>query len=237
MLHAEFLKKRKISAIGSLIFDQGKKNMSVSSIVGVVGRLEISYLGSEDANAPIALFLHPDPQMGGNMNNRVITSLFKQFVQSGYSCLSFNFRGVGKSEGSYDHGEGELIDAATALDYLQLKNENCSGCCIVGYSFGAWIGIQLIMRRPEVTDFLLVAPTLKTHNYEYLGPSPERGFVILPEDDPAYSDLLLENFIKQFRDSNVTSSIVPNANHFFDNQDEVLEEIVYKDFLSGTARG
>ena len=210
--------------------------MAVSSIVGVAGRLEIYYLESEEMNAPIAIFLHPDPQIGGNMHNRVISNLFKQFARNGYSCLRFNFRGVGKSEGCYDNGEGEMVDAATALDYLQLKNENCSRCCIVGYSYGAWIAVQLIMRRPEVTDFMLVAPPLESHDFEFLGPSPERGLVVVPENDPLSSDLQLENFLKQFRDNNVASSIVPDANHFMSGHDEVLAEIVQKDFLSGAVR-
>lgn len=211
--------------------------MAVSSIVGVDGRLEINYLEADEAGAPIAIFLHPDPQMGGNMHNRVVFNLFRQFARNGYSCLRFNFRGVGKSEGSYDNGDGELVDAATALDYLQLKNENCSGCCIVGYSYGAWIAVQLIMRRPEVTDFLLVAPPFKSHDFEFLGPSPGHGLVVVPEDDPLSSDLDLESFLKQFRDNNnIASSIVPNANHFLAGQDDVVAEIVQKDFLSGAAR-
>ena len=98
--------------------------MTISSIVGQAGRLEINYLESEEMNAPIAIFLHPDSQMSGSISNRVIYRLFHQFYSNGYSCLRFNFRGVGKSEGAYDNGEGELIDAATALDFLQLKNEN-----------------------------------------------------------------------------------------------------------------
>ena len=211
--------------------------MLAQSIVGPAGRLEISYLESTNLNAPLALFLHPDPQIGGSMNNRIIYNLFKQFSRHDYTCLRFNYRGVGKSEASFDNGEGELIDAATALDYLQLKNENSRGCCIVGYSFGAWIAVQLMMRRPEVNEFLLVAPPFQTHNFEFLGPAPERGLVIVPENDSQATALDLDKFLKQFHNKpQISASIISDANHFFSNKDEELADIVSKDFLSGAAR-
>ena len=83
---------------------------------GPDGRLEGRYHHSKTTNAPIALLLHPHPQYGGTMNNRVVYQLYHAFTQRGFSVLRFNFRGVGRSQGAYDEGIGELSDAASALD-------------------------------------------------------------------------------------------------------------------------
>ncbi|MEQ8699419.1 MAG: CocE/NonD family hydrolase, partial [Bauldia litoralis] len=107
---------------------------------GPDGRLEGRYQHGKGPNPPIALFLHPHPQHGGTMNNKIVYRMFHIFARRGFSCLRFNFRGVGRSQGVYDRGEGELSDAAAALDWLQSHNENATQCWIGGYSFGAWIG-------------------------------------------------------------------------------------------------
>src|SRR3546814_14701154 len=107
---------------------------------GPDGRLEGRYQHGKKSNAPIALILHPHPQHGGTMNNKVVYTLYHAFTRRGFSCLRFNFRGVGRSQGTFSRGEGELADAAAALDWLQCYNENAPQCWIAGFSFGAWIG-------------------------------------------------------------------------------------------------
>src|SRR4029079_2769463 len=120
---------------------------------GPDGRLEGRYHQSKTEHAPIAIILHPHPQYGGNMNNKVVFTLFHVFVNRGFSVLRFNTRGVGRSQGAFDNGQGELSDAAAALDWLQSMNPDAKQCWIAGFSFGAWIGMQLLMRRPEIDGF------------------------------------------------------------------------------------
>jgi alpha/beta superfamily hydrolase len=96
------------------------------------------------------MILHPHPQAGGTMNDRVTQALYKTFVARGFATLRFNFRGVGRSQGSFDNGVGELSDAAAALDWVQSIHPEASATWIAGYSFGALIGMQLLMRRPEI---------------------------------------------------------------------------------------
>ena len=88
-------------------------------------------------NAPLALILHPHPLHGGTMNNKVVFDLFHMFARRGFSVLRFNFRGVGRSQESFDHGQGELRDAAAALDWMQQHNANSSGL----------LGRRLLVRR------------------------------------------------------------------------------------------
>jgi alpha/beta superfamily hydrolase len=125
---------------------------------GPDGRLEGRYHHSKETGAPLALIMHPHPLHGGTMNNRVAYTMYQSFQKLGFSVMRFNFRGVGRSQGRYDGGIGEISDAAAALDWMQAVNPNHGGLWISGYSFGAFVGMQLLMRRPEVSGWVSVAP-------------------------------------------------------------------------------
>ncbi len=86
--------------------------------------------------------------------------------------LRFNFRGVGRSQGAFDHGTGELADAAAALDWGAVGQSRCPACWIAGVSFGAWIGMQLLMRRPEVEGFISIAAPASLYDFSFLAPCP-----------------------------------------------------------------
>ena len=131
----------------------------------------------------MALVLHPHPQHGGTMNNKLVYALYQSFVRRGFSTLRFNFRGVGRSQGSFDRGEGELSDAAAALDWLQTYNPNAGTCWVAGFSFGAWIGMQLLMRRPEIESFIAVAPPANIYDFTFLAPCPSSGLILQGDQD------------------------------------------------------
>lgn len=196
-------------------------------INGPAGRLEGRYQHSANAAAPIALVLHPHPQHGGTMNNKIVYTLHHAFARQGFSVLRFNFRGVGRSQGSYDRGEGELADAASALDWLQTYNPNASSCWIGGFSFGAWIGMQLLMRRPEIAAFISVAPPANLYDFSFLAPCPSSGLVIQGSADEivpeAASKKLVDKLAHQ-RDITIDYHTIPGANHFFQGHLEELEK-------------
>jgi len=139
---------------------------------GPAGRLEARYHHSKPSGSPIAILLHPHPSFGGTMNNPIVHSLYYMFAQRGFSVLRFNFRGVGRSQGIFENGAGELADAASALDWLQSYNREAKICWIGGISFGAWISMQLLMRRPEISGFISVAPLAKHYDFSFLAPCP-----------------------------------------------------------------
>ncbi len=142
---------------------------------GPAGRLEGRFHPSTQRGAPIAIILHPHPQFGGTMNNQIVYNLYYAFAERGFSVLRFNFRGVGRSQGAFDHGQGELSDAAAALDWVQTINPDARACWIAGVSFGSWIGMQLLMRRPEVEGFISVAPPANRFDFSFLAPCPSSG--------------------------------------------------------------
>jgi alpha/beta superfamily hydrolase len=91
---------------------------------------------------PAAVICHPHPLGGGNMHNRVVSTLARSLAASGVTALRFNFRGVERSGGSHDYGRGERADVAGALDWLQLQPQvDLWRLSVVGYSFGAWVGL------------------------------------------------------------------------------------------------
>ena len=96
--------------------------MSEVIMKGPEGRLEGQFYPAQRPNSPLAMILHPHPERGGSMNNKVVYRVFQTFSSMGFSTLRFNFRGVGRSQGEYDFGQGELSDAASALDWMQSFN-------------------------------------------------------------------------------------------------------------------
>ena len=192
---------------------------------GPAGRIEGRYQPASEPNAPVAIVLHPHPEFGGTMNNQIVYHLFYMFAKRGFSVLRFNSRGVGRSQGMFDHGIGELQDAASALDWLQSINKESRGCWIAGFSFGAWIGMQLLMRRPEAEGFISVAPPENLYDFSFLAPCPSSGLIIHGEKDrvaPPHAVQKLVDKLKAQKGITIEQQTVPGANHFFEDKTEDL---------------
>ena len=150
-------------------------------INGAQGKLQGFYKNKESSDN-IGLVLHPRNCIENSMNNNVVSALFETFEKNNFSTLKINFRGVEKSDGELEEdGLGELSDAATALDWLQEQNQDVDNCWIAGVDFGAWIGSQLLMRRPEVIGFINIATPIKDFDFSFLTPCPASGLIIHPD--------------------------------------------------------
>jgi uncharacterized protein len=197
---------------------------------GPEGRLEGRYHPQPERDAPLALILHPHPKYGGTMNNRVVHNLHYAFHGMGFTAMRFNFRGVGRSQGEYDEGIGELSDAAAALDYMQALNPNARGCWVAGFSFGAWIGMQLLMRRPEVGGFVSAAPPANMYDFTFLAPCPASGLIVNGTADrvaPPEDTRALVARLKEQRGITITHVEIAGAGHFFEDaaMDEMLTTV------------
>ena len=198
-------------------------------INGPEGRIEGRYHHARGGTAPMALVLHPHPLHGGTMNNKLVYTLYQCFVRRGFSTLRFNFRGVGRSQGSFDRGEGELADAAAALDWLQGYNPNAATCWVAGYSFGAWIGMQLLMRRPEIDAFISVSPPANQYDFSFLAPCPSSGIIIQGEADEVVTPSAVQKLVDKLRTQRhitIHHDLIPGANHFFANELDLLMKSV-----------
>ncbi|KQT83525.1 alpha/beta hydrolase [Aurantimonas sp. Leaf443] len=192
---------------------------------GPAGRLEGRYQAAKGKNAPIAIVLHPHPRFGGTMNNQIVYQLFYMFVERGFTTLRFNFRGIGRSQGEFDHGSGELSDAAAALDWVQSIHPDSKQCWVAGYSFGSWIGMQLLMRRPEIEGFISVAPQPNSYDFSFLAPCPSSGLIIHGDKDRVAPPKDVQTLVEKLKTQKgilITQKIMEGANHFFSEHTEEL---------------
>src|SRR6185503_3752553 len=201
-------------------FKGASKRVRMPEVVltGAAGRIEGRYTQGKSETAPVALILHPHPKAGGQMNNPVTVQLFHLFMKRGFSVLRFNFRGVGRSQGEFDGGIGELADAATALDWLQSTNPAASQCWVAGYSFGAWIGMQLLMRRPETDGFIAVSPPTNAYDFSFLAPCPASGLILHGSADSVVPPVDVERVVSKLRTQKgiiIDYDLVEGANHFW----------------------
>lgn len=197
-------------------------------ITGQAGRIEARYHPAEEPNAPIALVMHGHPMFGGTMNNPIPHALYHMFARKGFAVLRFNFRGVGRSQGFFDNGAGELADAAAALDWLQARVPEARTCWLAGVSFGSWISMQLLMRRPEVQGFLTIAPLARHYDFSFLAPCPTSGLIVHGEKDRVTPPEVVENMVKKTKTQKgitITLKIMAGANHFFENRVPELIDI------------
>jgi alpha/beta superfamily hydrolase len=203
-------------------------------INGPAGRMEARYSHSKTPNAPLALVLHPAPDRGGSMNHRIPYSIYQAMVERGFSTLRFNFRGVGESQGVYDKGEGELSDAAAALDWMQALNPNAPYVWIAGFAFGSWIGMQLLMRRPEIKGFVAVSPPANEIDFSFLAPCPQSGLIIQGEKDNIIPEPAVQKVVERLnmqKGIKIDYRVIPNANHFYNDQVDTMIEHIH-DYLN-----
>ena len=189
-------------------------------LTGAAGRIEALYSRGKAENAPIALILHPHPKTQGHMNNAVTVALYRVFMKRGFATLRYNSRGVGKSQGEFDSGMGELGDAATALDWLQADNPTASQTWVAGYQYGAYIGMQLLMRRPETDGFISVTPPASVYDFSFLAPCPSSGLFVHGDKDRVAPLKEVQAMIEKLKTQKgilIEHAIIPGANHFFEN--------------------
>ena len=198
-------------------------------IPGPSGRIQAKYFKSKQQAAPVALVLQPHPQYGGTMNNRIISETYNCFYRNNFSVIRINFRGVEKSDGVFDNGQGELSDAAAALDWIEKENPGYSQCWVSGFSFGALICMQLIMRRPEVSKFIAISPQPNVYDFTFLAPCPISGLILCGKNDelvPADSILNLKKRLSLQKNIDVKFDSISNANHFYKNKElELVKSI------------
>jgi alpha/beta superfamily hydrolase len=160
------------------------------------------------------------------MNHKIVYQLYQSFVRRGFAVLRFNFRGVGRSQGAFDNGVGELSDAASALDWVQQFNTDASSTWVAGYSFGAWISMQLLMRRPEIKGFISVSPPANLFDFSFLAPCPSSGLIVQGTADEIVTQASVQKLVdklKTQRHITIDYQTVAGAGHFYEAE---LEQLV-----------
>ena len=198
-------------------------------IPGPSGRIQAKYFKNKQKGAPVALVLQPHPQYGGTMNNRIVYETYNCFYKNKFSVIRINFRGVGKSDGVFDNGQGELSDAAASLDWIEKENAGYNQCWVSGFSFGSLICMQLIMRRPEVSKFIAISPQPNLYDFTFLAPCPISGLITYGNNDELVqvdSLLNLKKKLSMQKNINIRFNSISNANHFYKDKEKELANTI-----------
>lgn len=207
-------------------------------IDGPSGNLELAITEPSGVVKGCAVIAHPHPLYGGTLDNKVVQTLAKAFNVLGLTSVRFNFRGVGKSDGEFDNGQGELADAAAALDWLERENFDNSQCWVSGFSFGSLIAMQLLMRRPEINRFIAISPQPNAYDFSFLSPCPTSGMMIYGKKDelvPLEYITELDKRLSAQKGIKVEFQSVPDANHFFSKSEDQLVKYLDKYIKKETA--
>jgi len=164
---------------------------------------------------------HPHPLYGGDMYNLVVEAIVIAFQKKGYTTLRFNFRGVGRSQGKYDDGDGEQRDVRAALAYL--KNLSIEHLNLAGYSFGAWVCYNLAPAMPDVRNMVMVSPPVGIIDFSPQIATPCLRLVITGSQD---YDIGPAHRIRQLMpvwNPDAILKIVEGADHFYTGSFSTLE--------------
>lgn len=160
----------------------------------------------------VAIICHPHPLYGGSLHNKVVHTLAKTFQELTIATVKFNFRGVGKSAGSYASGEGEADDFICVLEWVKKEYPNHS-LWLAGFSFGAYIALKAALHYP-IEQLILVAPSVEHFPVTTL-PLPSCSLIVVQGDaDEIVPPQMVFDWVKTL--SPVPTLIhMENASHFF----------------------
>jgi uncharacterized protein len=198
------------------------------------GRLEAIYRPQTDRAERAALVLHPHPQHGGTMHNKVVFRAAKALEAAGYAALRFNFRGVGHSTGEYDAGEGEAADARTALDYLLGAQPHAREVIVAGFSFGSAVGLRVGCADARVRRLIAIGAPARLLTRETLAACTKPKLFVHGERDEVAPPAPLEELINSLAPENNARLVkVAGAGHFFDHQLEELMRVIQEMVAGG----
>ena len=187
------------------------KSTERSTIAGPAGALEIAQNVPDTSPRGIALVAHPHPLQGGTLDNKVAQTLAKTFFALGYAAVRFNFRGVGRSEGTFDEGRGEAEDAKAALAFAQARFDEPGRdlpVVLAGFSFGSYVQ-TIVAQSVEAERLVLVGPAVGRFT---IGTVPADTIVIHGEEDDVVP---LADVFAWARPQALPVVVFPGCGHFF----------------------
>jgi alpha/beta superfamily hydrolase len=193
-------------------------------VAGPAGQIEIAVDLPPAGVAPagVALICHPNPTQGGTMDNKVVQTLARAFVQLGWRAVRFNFRGIGRSEGAWDEGRGEVDDALAVLDAVRAPGD---AFILAGFSFGGYVASRAAQRVSEpARRLVLVGPATSRFDTAAV---PADTVVIHGEVDDVVP---LSAVLDWARPQSLPVTVVPGVGHFFHGQLPLLKSLVVRAF-------
>jgi alpha/beta superfamily hydrolase len=186
--------------------------------------IAIEGLLSEGTTGRGVVITHPHPLYGGDMTNIVVETIQKAYQKKGHTTLRFNFRGVGRSSGKYDDGNGEQTDILTAFDFL--KNKSLQVIEMAGYSFGAWVIAQMI-DKVTADSLIMISPPAAMMPFESTAPILNLKLVVTGSRDEFAPPDMVEQLVQTWNPA-AAFTIINGADHFFFGHSDRLSEILIK---------
>lgn len=193
-------------------------------VAGPAGQIEVAIDLPPGDTTPVgtALICHPNPTQGGTMDNKVVQTLARAFIHLGWRAVRFNFRGIGKSEGGWDEGRGEVDDALDVLGAVRTPGE---ALILSGFSFGGYVASRAAQRLTEpARRLVLIGPA--TSRFD-TAPVPADTVVIHGEVDDVVP---LSAVLDWARPQSLPVTVVPGVGHFFHGQLPLLKSLVVRAF-------
>jgi len=187
--------------------------------INIEGRL----YSPDSSGGGAVVVCHPHPQFGGSMDNNVVRAVSEALCEAGFQALTFNFRGVGRSEGSYEDGIGEQDDVKGALDCLE--KAGAGNVFVVGYSFGAWVGLWAASDDERVKGVVGISPPLTMFDFGFFACCALPKLLVAGTADQVCPPKALKEFFETLQDPKSLESI-PGADHFFFGNEEPLSQKV-----------
>ena len=188
-------------------------------IDGPAGPLEIVYNVPQAAPRGLALVAHPLPTHGGTLDNKVVQTLAKTFYALGYVAARFNFRGVGKSVGAFDEGDGETEDALAALAHARAAFGAELPVALAGFSFGSYVQTR-VAQRVHAQRLVLVGPAVGRFKVAAV---PADTIVIHGEEDEIVP---LADVLAWARPQELPIVVFPGCGHFFHGRLPQLQRVI-----------
>ncbi len=196
-------------------------------IAGPAGRIECALDRPEAAPRGVAVVCHPHPQFGGTLDNKVAQMLARTFMQLGWASMRFNFRGVGKSEGTWDDGQGEVDDALAVVAAARARPEFVGlPLALAGFSFGGYVAATAAERLPEGAKALrlvLVGPSTEKQQVPAV---PADTVVVHGESDDVVP---LAATLDWARPQSLPVIVLPGVGHFFHGQLTLLKTVLLRE--------
>ncbi|HNI63282.1 MAG TPA: alpha/beta fold hydrolase [Agitococcus sp.] len=205
--------------------------MSATSYVqGQAGRIEVRLLMPQHAKANVfAVVCHPHPLYGGTMDNKVVTTLTRTFKDLAIPVVSFNFRGVGQSEGLHDYARGEVDDLLAVIAWAKQQTQ-AEKLYLAGFSFGSYVAAVGASRLSHVQlqQLLLVAPPVHHYAFNELALPIEQTLVIQGDADEVVPAQEVFDWAAQ---QQITVLKFPNCSHFFHGRLVELRQAVLENLV------
>ena len=196
---------------------------------GLAGVIDCALDWPDGAPTGWALILHPNPSHGGTRDNKVVTTLARACVQQGLLAMRPNFRGIGNSGGTFDHGKGELQDMAALVEQFRVRYADIAAkpWVLGGFSFGTSIGVQLYARwetlQKNLPNIVILTGSAALRFRHSEAKAPEDALVIHGEDDEVVP---LSEVMEWARPIGMPVVVIPDAGHFFHGKLLVLRQLV-----------